>query len=105
MAARKVLARLQVQRTHRHIPAHQSITRQEMDIWGRTNDDCDMEEKAFWQDKDNKGMKVVSMKLTEKPWALWIGDEKISNQVRAMMYNHIRDPHAVRKWQERGVGH
>jgi hypothetical protein len=42
------------------------------------------------------------MKLTDESWALWIGDERISTQVRATMYNHIHDPQAVRKWQERG---
>jgi hypothetical protein len=32
--------------------------------------------------------------------ALWIGDEKISTRVRAMMYNHIHYPQEVKKWQE-----
>jgi hypothetical protein len=105
MAARKELAWLQVQHTHQHITAHQSITRQEMDIWGRANYDCNTEAKAkaFWQDEDDTGMKVVLVKLTNKPWTLWIGDEKISTRVRVTMYNHIHDPQAVRKRQECGV--
>jgi hypothetical protein len=35
MAAIKVLARLQFQHKHRHIPAHQSITCHEIDTWGQ----------------------------------------------------------------------
>jgi hypothetical protein len=53
------------------------------------NDDCDTEAKYFWKDEEFKGMKVASMKLSDELWALWIGDEKIYTQVRAMMYNHI----------------
>jgi hypothetical protein len=62
------------------------------------NDDCDAEakEKAFWQYGEDKRMKVVSMKLSDAPWALWIGDEKVSTQVRVMMYNHTHEPQAVK---------
>jgi hypothetical protein len=83
MMARKVLACLQVQHTHRHIPAHQSITRQEIDIWGRPNDDCNTEVKvkSLWKHEEDKWMKVTSMKFLDEPWALWIGDEHISTQV------------------------
>jgi hypothetical protein len=58
MAARKVLTRLQVQYMPRYIPAHHSITHQEIDIWGRANDECDREAKSFWQDEDDKWTKV-----------------------------------------------
>jgi hypothetical protein len=70
---------------------------------GTRNDDCDTEAKAFWRDEEDKATKVVSMKLSDEPWALWIGDEKISTQVRVTMYNHIHDPSAIKKWQECGV--
>jgi hypothetical protein len=79
MAARKVLAQLQVQ--HTHIPAHQSITHHKMNIRGRANDDRDTEANAFWKNEEDKGTKVASMKLSDEPWALWIGAEKISTQV------------------------
>jgi hypothetical protein len=42
-AERKVLDRLPLQFTHRQVPTHQDITREEFDIWGRANDDCDMD--------------------------------------------------------------
>jgi hypothetical protein len=48
MATRKVLDRLPITFSHRHVPAHQYISRDEMDIWGRANDDCDTDAKAFW---------------------------------------------------------
>jgi hypothetical protein len=35
MATRKVLYRLPISFTHHHVPAHQDISRYEMDIWGR----------------------------------------------------------------------
>jgi hypothetical protein len=72
-------------------------------IWRQANDDCDTEAKALWQDEDDKGTKVISMELTDKSWALYIGDENISTQVIVTMYNHTHDPQAVRKWQECGV--
>jgi hypothetical protein len=49
MATRKVLDRLPISFSHRHGPAHHDISRDEMDIWGRTNDDCDTDAKAFWK--------------------------------------------------------
>jgi hypothetical protein len=51
MATRKVLDQLPISFSHRHIPAHQDISRDEMDIWGRANDDCDTDAKAFWKKK------------------------------------------------------
>jgi hypothetical protein len=49
MATRKVLDRLPVRFSHRRVPAHQDISRNEMDIWGRANDDCDTDATAFWK--------------------------------------------------------
>jgi hypothetical protein len=34
MATRKVLDRLPINFSHRHVPAHQDISRDEMDTWG-----------------------------------------------------------------------
>jgi hypothetical protein len=47
MATRKVLDRFPISFSHRHVPAHQDILRDEIDIWGRSNDDCDTDAKAF----------------------------------------------------------
>jgi hypothetical protein len=49
MATRKVLDGIPISFSHRHVPAHQDISRDEMDIWGRANDDCDINDKAFWR--------------------------------------------------------
>jgi hypothetical protein len=51
MATRKVLDRLPISFSRRHVPAHQDISREEMDIWGRANYDCDTDAKAFWKKK------------------------------------------------------
>jgi hypothetical protein len=91
-----------MQHAHRHIPAHREISHQEMAIWGRANDDCDMEAKELWLIKDAKSAPLTSMKLHDEPWVLWIRDEKMSTQVRATLCNHIHDPQAVLKWHERG---
>jgi hypothetical protein len=48
MATRKFMDRLPISFSHRHVPAHQDISRDEMDIWGRENDDCDTDARAFW---------------------------------------------------------
>jgi hypothetical protein len=37
MASRKVPTKPPIQFTHRHVPDHQDIMREEMDIWGRAN--------------------------------------------------------------------
>jgi hypothetical protein len=47
MATRKVLDRLPISFSHRHVPAHRDISRDEIDIWGRANDDFDTDAKAF----------------------------------------------------------
>jgi hypothetical protein len=48
MATRKVLDQLPISFSHRHVPAHQDISRDEMEICGRAND-CDIDAKAFWK--------------------------------------------------------
>jgi hypothetical protein len=52
MATIKVLDRLPISFLHRHVPAHQDISREEMDIWGRENEDCDTDDKASRSNKD-----------------------------------------------------
>jgi hypothetical protein len=47
ISTRKILYQLIISFSHRHVPAHQDISREEMDIWGRANDDCDTDAKAF----------------------------------------------------------
>jgi hypothetical protein len=49
MATRKVIDRLPISFSHRHVPAHQDISRDKMDIWGRADDYCDTDAKAFWK--------------------------------------------------------
>jgi hypothetical protein len=51
MATREVLDQLSISFSHRHVPAHQYISREKMDILGRANDDCDTDAKAFWKKK------------------------------------------------------
>jgi hypothetical protein len=51
MATRKVLDRLPISFSYRHVPAHHDISRDEMDIWGRAKNDCDTDAKAFWKKK------------------------------------------------------
>jgi hypothetical protein len=46
MATIKFLDRLPISFSHRHVPAHQDISREEIDIWGRANDDCDTDDKC-----------------------------------------------------------
>jgi hypothetical protein len=59
MATRKVLDRLPISFSRRHVPAHQDISRDEMDIWGRANDDCDTDAKAFWKEEEAAGRLVT----------------------------------------------
>jgi hypothetical protein len=47
MATRKILDRIPISFSHVHVPAHQDISRDEMDIWGRAKSDCDTDAKAF----------------------------------------------------------
>jgi hypothetical protein len=49
----------------------------EMDIWGRANDDCDIDAKAFWKKEEAAGTLVTSTYLCDEPWSLWIQGEKI----------------------------
>jgi hypothetical protein len=47
MATIKVLDRLPISFSHHHVPAHQNISMDGMDIWGRANNDCDTDATAF----------------------------------------------------------
>jgi hypothetical protein len=59
MATRKLLDRLPISFSHRHVPAPQDISRDEMDIWGRANDDCNTDAKAFWKKEEAAGTLVT----------------------------------------------
>jgi hypothetical protein len=43
-----------------------------MDIWGRANDDCDTDAKAFCKKEEAAGTLVTSTDLCDEPWSLWI---------------------------------
>jgi hypothetical protein len=68
MATRKFLHRLPIRFSHRHVPAHQDITRDEMDIWGRTNDDCETDAKSFWKKEEAAGTLVTLTVMCDEPW-------------------------------------
>jgi hypothetical protein len=65
MATRKVLDIIPISFSHRHVPAHQDISRDKMDIWGRANDDCDTDAKAFWKKEEAAGTLVTSTDLCD----------------------------------------
>jgi hypothetical protein len=92
----KVLDRLPVSFSHRRVPAHQDISKDEMDIWGRANDDCDIDAKAFWKKEEAAGTLVTSTYMCDEPWSLWIQGEKNSLNVKRNIYNYIHDPEATK---------
>jgi hypothetical protein len=98
MATRKVVDRLPISFSHRHVPTHQDISREEMDIWGRANDDCDTDAKAFWKKGEAAGTLVTLTDLCDEPWSLWIQGEKLSSNVKRNIYNSIHDPEATKTW-------
>jgi hypothetical protein len=77
---------------------HQDISRDEMDIWGRANNDCDTDAKAFWKKVVAAGTLVTSTDLCDEPWSLWIQGEKLSSNVKRNIYNSIHDPEATQTW-------
>jgi hypothetical protein len=85
MATRKVLYRLPISFSHRLVPAHQDISRDKMDIWGRVADDCDTDAKAFWKKEESTGPLVTPTDLCDEPWSLWIQGEKLSLNVKGNM--------------------
>jgi hypothetical protein len=101
MATRKVMDRLSISFSHRHFPPHQDISRDEMDIWGRANDDCDTDAKAFWEKEEATGTLVISTDLCNEPWSLWIQGETLSWNVKGNMYNFIHDPESAKTWYSR----
>jgi hypothetical protein len=89
--------------SHHHVPSHQDISRDEMDIWGRANDDCDTDAKAFWKKEEAAGTLVTSTDLCDEPWSLWIQGGKLSSNVKGNMYNFIDDPEAGNTWFSRDL--
>jgi hypothetical protein len=69
-----------------------------MDIWGRANDDCDTDVKAFWKKEEAAGTLVTSKDLCDEPWSLWIQGEKLPSNVKRIFYNSIHDPEATKNW-------
>jgi hypothetical protein len=98
MATRKVLGQLPVSLSHHHVPAHQYISRDEMDLWGRANYDCDTDAKAFCKKEEAAGTLVTSTQLCDEPWSLWIQGEKFSSDDKRNMYNFFHEPEATKTW-------
>jgi hypothetical protein len=98
MATRKVLDQLPVRFSHRHVPSHQDISRDEMDIWGRANEDCDIDANAFLKKEEEAGTLVTSTDLCDEPWSLWIQGKKLSLDVKVNLHNSIHDPEAANTW-------
>jgi hypothetical protein len=68
MARRKVLDKLPINFSHHHVPAHHySISRDEMDIWGRANDDCDTDANAISKKEEAAGTLVILTDLCDEP--------------------------------------
>jgi hypothetical protein len=66
MATQKVLDRLPISFSHRHVPAHQDISRDEMDRWGIANEDCNTYAKAFCKKEEAAGALVTSTYLCDE---------------------------------------
>jgi hypothetical protein len=69
-----------------------------MDIWGRANDGCDTDAKAFSKEEEAAGTLVRSTDLCDEPWSLWIQGEKLSLNVKRHIYNFIHDPEETKTW-------
>jgi hypothetical protein len=82
MATRKVLDRLPISFSHLHVPAHQDISQDEIDMWGGASDDCDTDAKTFCKKEEAAGIPVTFTDLCEEPWSLWIQEEKLSSNVK-----------------------
>jgi hypothetical protein len=70
MATRKVLDRINISFLHHHVPAHQYISRDEIDMWGRANDDCVTDANAFLKKEEAAGTLVTYAYLCDKPCSL-----------------------------------
>jgi hypothetical protein len=82
MATRRVPDRIPISFSHRHVPAHQDISRDEIDILGRANNDCDTDAKAFLKKEEAEGTLVTSAYLCDEPWSLWIQGEKVHRMLK-----------------------
>jgi hypothetical protein len=49
LAMIKMIANSRITWKRQHVKVHQDIPRDQLDIWGRAIDDCDMDAKAFWE--------------------------------------------------------
>jgi hypothetical protein len=103
MATRKVLDRLPTSFSHPHVLAHQDISRDERYIWGRANDDCDTDTKAFWKKEEAEGTLVTSTYLCDEPCSLWVQGETLSSNVKGKIYNFFHDPEAAKTWGSRDL--
>jgi hypothetical protein len=103
MATIKILDRLHISFSHRHVPAHHYISRDKMDIWARANNDCATDAKAFWKKEEASGILVTSTDLCYEPWLLWIKGETFYSSVKGNMYTFIHDPAEASKWDSRDL--
>jgi hypothetical protein len=72
-----------------------------MDIWGRENDNCDTDAKAFWKKEEAAVTLVTLTDLCDEPWSLWVRGEKLSSNVKVNIYNFFHDPEAEKTWGSR----
>jgi hypothetical protein len=104
MATRKVLDQLPISFSHRHVPAHQYISREKW-IHGGEKMMIVIKMQMTFEKEEEAGTLVTSTDLCNEPWSLWIQGDFFSSNIKGNMYNFIHDPESAKTWGLRDLPH
>jgi hypothetical protein len=97
---RKMTRDIPVTITFRHVDGHQDDHADKSDVWGRLNVRMDERAKAHW--RVTQGTRPHFQRLQAEPWALLIGDRKISCNIKEAITEHIHGLPCKEYWLKRG---
>jgi hypothetical protein len=101
LAMRKMIVGSRITWKHQHVKGHQGVPRDQLDIWGRANDECETGAKAFWSKCRQLHLTPESMSIDNGPWSIWSEEQMVVTNMRQVLYHKIHSPKTQARWRDR----
>jgi hypothetical protein len=99
---RKMIVGSRITWKRQHVKGHQDVPRDQLTTWGRANDECDTDAKAFWAKCRQLHRTPDSMPIDNVPWSIWSEDQMVATNMRQVLYHKIHGSKTQARWRDRG---
>ena len=98
-ATRSVMASCPIQWLYRHVKGHQDDNLgHSLDRWALLNIEMDYRAKVHWSNTQSIPHSRKSFDISGEPWSVWLGNEKLSTNLREAVLTHIHGQEALQWW-------